>query len=170
MLDLSSHKRGCKYQHRYVGKTNFVFDVSASVQVTHGLKANRTTMPYSAPAMHKNRFHRVFIDSPHSNFNTNIQIDDICTAAELILGVSCQGSKLSAGKLLMFFCTMILTSPGFQDYLYSLEACQKVLEDKIPKTVSCMNTKKMMSSSAISGMEDLIYYTCGTLEKPIGLR
>lgn len=155
------------YQHRYIKETNVVLATSASVQVIHGLKANKTTWPYSGSAMEEqNGAIESFVDSPYNNCSTDSRNDEICTAAEHIFGVSCECSERSVGKLLEFLCSMSLTSTDFRDHLYSLEACPKILEDEIPETIFCVNMEQMMLSiSANSGKRELhIFYVQNPLE------
>lgn len=92
--------------------------------------------------------------------------DDIFTTAELILGVSRGYSKLSAEKLLNFLCRMSLTERDIKDHLYSLEVCQKGLEVKISKTVSCMNMDQWILSSLANTekREQHIFYMRDSLE------
>lgn len=145
---LSQRKWGCKYHRHYVEKATVVSSASASVQENHGLNFEGTKRLFSASGVVKEGgFITSYMDHTYKFCRTAFQNDDICTAAELISGVSRGCSKHFAERLLKFLCKMRPISANLKDWLHSLEASQKALSGKITKTIFFMNTELRTLSS-----------------------
>lgn len=94
------------------------------------------TRSFSASAVAEEcDFIKSFTIRPYARNSTPFQKDNICTAVESIFRVRQECAKCSENKLLRRLCRMHLTSADTRDQLPSLEACCKVLHDKIAKTV-----------------------------------
>lgn len=156
MFVLSKHKRERKYQLCYGEETAVVSVASASVQENHGLNVKANTRLFQASSVVKKRDSiGSYMDHATTSCSTTFRNDDICTAAELIVGVSRKCSKRFAEKLSKFLCRMRLASASFKDQPHSFEACQKVLNDESSKTISCTNMRlKTVWSMENSGKEE----------------